>query len=220
MTLYQSWRLAPDNWRWPNFSPQEIACRGTGKLLINEPALDRLQALRELLGKPLIINSAYRSPEHNRKVRGATNSVHLTGGAFDVSMTNHDPHAFIAAARQVGFTGIGTYPKSNFIHVDIGTPRSWGDPFPPSKQTPSFQPEPRESVSQVLAKPEVITSAGGLLGGASALAQGSGPMQYAFAVVLVIAAVVVAGIVLRRVLKRDNEGEPGAIGRLAERLVG
>lgn len=28
---------------WPNFSPAEIACRGTGKLLVNEPALDKLQ---------------------------------------------------------------------------------------------------------------------------------------------------------------------------------
>jgi hypothetical protein len=25
--------------RWPNFSPAEIACRGTGKLLVNEAAL-------------------------------------------------------------------------------------------------------------------------------------------------------------------------------------
>ena len=51
-------------WRWANFSPAEIACRGTGKLLVNETALDKLQALRNRLGKPLIIRSAYRSPEH------------------------------------------------------------------------------------------------------------------------------------------------------------
>jgi hypothetical protein len=37
-------------WRWPNFSPAEIACRGTGKVLVNEPALDKLQALRDRLG--------------------------------------------------------------------------------------------------------------------------------------------------------------------------
>ena len=44
--------------QWPNFSPAEIACRGTGKLLINEAALDMLQALRDRLGKPLIVRSA------------------------------------------------------------------------------------------------------------------------------------------------------------------
>ena len=45
-------------WRWPNFSPAEIVCRGTGRLLVNEPALDKLQALRDRLGKPLIVPSA------------------------------------------------------------------------------------------------------------------------------------------------------------------
>ena len=82
----------PENaWRWPNFSPAEIACRGTGKLLVNEPALDKLQTLRDRLGKPLIVLSAYRSPEHNRAVGGATHSKHMVGAAFDIAMTNHDP---------------------------------------------------------------------------------------------------------------------------------
>src|SRR5690606_23456037 len=72
-TFYDHWREAPGGtWRWPNFSPAEIACRGTGKLLVNEPALDKLQALRDRLGKPLTVRSAYRSPEHNRAVGGAT----------------------------------------------------------------------------------------------------------------------------------------------------
>ena len=59
---------------WHNFSPAEIACRGTGKLLINEPALHKLRALRDRLGKPLIVRSAYRSPEHNRAVGGASST--------------------------------------------------------------------------------------------------------------------------------------------------
>ena len=63
--------------------PAEIACRGTGKLLVNEAALDKLQALRDRLGKPLIVRSAYCSPEHNRAVGGATLSKHLDGAAFD-----------------------------------------------------------------------------------------------------------------------------------------
>ena len=93
-TFHRHWRDVPKNaWRWPNFSPAEIACRGTGKLLINEPALDKLQALRERLGKPLIVRSAYRSPEHNRAVGGATRSKHLHGAAFDIAMANHDPVA-------------------------------------------------------------------------------------------------------------------------------
>lgn len=104
--FYQHWREVPEGaWRWPNFSPAEIACRGTGKLLINKPALDKLQALRDRLGKPLIVRSAYRSPEHNRAAGGATRSKHMNGLAFDIAMSNHGPVAFEAAARDVGFLG-------------------------------------------------------------------------------------------------------------------
>jgi hypothetical protein len=63
--------------RGTNFSPAGIACRGTGKLLLIEAAFDKLQALRDRLGKPLIIRSAYRSPKHNRAVGGAQASKHL-----------------------------------------------------------------------------------------------------------------------------------------------
>ncbi len=130
-TFYRHWRDVPDGaWRWPTFSPAEIACRGTGKLLVNEPALDRLQALRDQLDKPLIVRSAYRSPEHNRAVGGAARSKHMDGSAFDIAMANHDPVAFEAAARAVGFLGFGFYPRSGFIHVDLEPARQWGERFP------------------------------------------------------------------------------------------
>ena len=131
MTVYNHWRDVPATaWRWPSFSPAEIACRGTGRLFLNEPALDRLQALRDRLGKPLIVRSAYRSPQHNRAVGGATRSKHLDGAAFDIAMANHDPVAFEAAAREVGFLGFGFYPRSGFMHVDLGPARQWGERFP------------------------------------------------------------------------------------------
>lgn len=130
-TFYRHWRNVPDGvWRWPDFSPAEIACRGTGKLMMNEPALDMLQTLRDWLGKPLIVRSAYRSPEHNRAVGGATRSKHMNGAAFDIAMSNHDPVAFEAAARAVGFLGFGFYPRSSFMHVDLGPFRQWGERFP------------------------------------------------------------------------------------------
>jgi zinc D-Ala-D-Ala carboxypeptidase len=117
-------------WRWPNFSPAEIACRGTGQIKLHPEALDKLQALRDRLGKPLIVRSAYRSPEHNRAVGGAKSSKHMDGTAFDIAMSNHDPVAFEAAAREVGFLGFGFYPRSGFIHVDLGPARQWGERFP------------------------------------------------------------------------------------------
>ena len=119
-----------EDWRWPDFSPAEIACRGSGQIKLHPAALDTLQALRDRLGKPLIVRSAYRSPEYNRAVGGAKASKHMIGTAFDISMANHDPVAFERAAREVGFLGFGYYPRSGFMHVDLGPARSWGEPFP------------------------------------------------------------------------------------------
>ena len=61
--------------------------------------VDKLQALRDRVGKPLIVRSAYRSPEHNRAVGGAPASKHIQGTAFDLAMANHEPAAFAAAAK-------------------------------------------------------------------------------------------------------------------------
>ena len=99
-------------------------------MLINETTLKILQALRDRLGKPLIVRSAYRSPEHNRAVGGATRSKHMAGAAFDIAMSNHDPVVFEAAAREAGFLGFGYYPRSGFIHVDLRHARQWGERFP------------------------------------------------------------------------------------------
>ena len=168
--IFNNWRDFPmERWRWPNFSPEEMACRGTGKLLIHEPSLDMLQALRELLGVPMLVNSAYRTPQYNATLPGAAkNSQHLVGRAYDISMLNHDPARFIGAAEQVGFTGIGTYPGSNFVHIDTGPKRRWGKQFPPRPVTlpaeievfedtvpaDRFAPEPaRPTLIESLAKP-------------------------------------------------------------------
>lgn len=162
---WQDYRWPAD--RWPNFAPQELACKGTGLLLLDWQAMDRLQALRNRLGRPLIITSAYRSPQHNRAVGGATRSLHMRGTAFDVRMENHDPAAFIAAARAVGFTGIGTYPRSGFIHVDTGPARSWGDAWPPSA-VPLAMPPARQP--ETLRENTEAQVAGGIVGVSSAVA--------------------------------------------------
>mgnify|MGYP005850979307 FL=1 len=122
--------MPDDLWRWPDFSPAEIASRRDGELRLDLDAMDALQSLRNRLGKPLIVRSAYRSPAHNRAVGGAKHSKHMQGTAFDIAMSNHDPVAFEAAAREVGFLGFGFYPRSGFMHIDLGPARQWGEPFP------------------------------------------------------------------------------------------
>ncbi|MEM6943980.1 MAG: D-Ala-D-Ala carboxypeptidase family metallohydrolase [Pseudomonadota bacterium] len=155
-------QVKKEGWRWPSFTPAEMACRGTGMMKINPEAMDKLQLLRDVLGKPLIVNSAYRSPEHNARIGGAPKSKHMEGIAFDISMANHDPHIFQQRATEVGFQAIGTYPNSNFIHIDDrGSVARWGTQFPPST-TGGF-------ASEQVAEPPLVKD-GATLGGAAATA--------------------------------------------------
>lgn len=153
MTLKHWKDVRPDEWPAIYFTPQEIACRGTGLVMLTpetRDALKRLDDLRRVMGHPLIVNSGYRSPQHNKAVGGAKNSYHMRGVAFDISMVNVDPHRFEAEARKLGFNGIGLYPPQkptgarNFIHIDTRTNRwrgdQWGE-FP--KRPTRFAPEPK-----------------------------------------------------------------------------
>lgn len=131
-------------WRWPSFSPREMASKREGKLAIDTDAMNKLQALRDFLGVPLLITSAYRSPAHNKAVGGAKRSKHLEAIAFDVRMDNHEPNAFEAAARKIGFTGFGFYPKSGFMHIDTGPSRSWGTRWPKTEVRLPIETKPVE----------------------------------------------------------------------------
>ena len=104
---------------WPPayFSPREMASRGDGSIRLVIAAGQRLDALRRLLGRPLIVNSAYRDPLHNARVGGAPLSRHKVGDAFDLRADGRIPRReLLAAARESGFTGIGLY--RSFIHLD------------------------------------------------------------------------------------------------------
>lgn len=186
--FYSHYSQVPSgDWKWDSFSPQEIASKGEGELLVDTDALDRLQRLRDKLGKPMVLTSAYRSPAHNRSVGGAKNSYHMQGVAFDVRMENHDPHQFEAAARAMGFTGFGYYPKSGFMHIDTGPERSWGKPWPKTATNwPTEQKRPPETLRDdketqaaagagaagiVAGAAEYIPTASGLLGQLAPTAQ-------------------------------------------------
>ncbi len=47
-----------------------------------------LEVLRMRYGKPIIINSGYRSPQLNKKIGGVPTSNHLTGCAADIRVAN------------------------------------------------------------------------------------------------------------------------------------
>jgi len=127
MKTYDHWSQVPrtfSGWPWEHFQPEEMACRGTGKLKIEPRLLDYLDLLRSRFGSPLIVLSAFRSPYHNAFVGGAPFSSHLKAVAVDLSIVGRDKRLIEQLAKETGFTGFGYY--RTFLHIDLGRPRFWG----------------------------------------------------------------------------------------------
>lgn len=111
----------PNFWKeLPSFKPHEFGPHGHK---MNETFMRRLQMLRNLYRKPMIITSGYRDVEHNRAVGGAPNSLHTKGLAADILVAGKDAYELLGLAYAVGFTGIGISQKGDwdkrFIHLDL-----------------------------------------------------------------------------------------------------
>jgi hypothetical protein len=74
---------------------------------------------RHRLGRSLRIGSAYRSPAYNRAISGASRSIHVQGGALDLSGSPATLHRILTEMRSEGLFrgGIGRY--RTFVHVDV-----------------------------------------------------------------------------------------------------
>jgi len=109
-----------DKQRWPNFSVSELKCKHSGKCEMDETFLDRLQALRDLVG-PLKVTSGYRDASHPIEAFKGRPGSHAMGRAVDISV-EHGGHAWqvVDHALQLGFTGIGLSltGDSKFVHLD------------------------------------------------------------------------------------------------------
>lgn len=123
--FYGDWRNADsEHWPYKSFRPVELACKETGSLVLDLDAMDKLQTLRDYLSMPLVLDSAYRSPQHNTAIHGEPDSQHMLGKAFDIALSGHiTQERLVAAAQRCGFTGIGLY--DTFVHVDTGPSRTW-----------------------------------------------------------------------------------------------
>lgn len=102
-----------------NFSLHEFACKcGCNTVMLHPDLLNKLQLLRNKVGKSLTINSGYRCPQHNKNVGGVKDSLHMKGQAVDIKLVNGlSVDTFAKLAEEIGFKGIGKY--NTFLHVDI-----------------------------------------------------------------------------------------------------
>ena len=96
------------------------------------PCFDALHAIQDRLQTraPFQVISGYRSPRtnamlHARSKGVASNSQHTLGKAVDVRMEGVALRNLQRAALDVKAGGVGFYPVSDFVHVDVGRVRQW-----------------------------------------------------------------------------------------------
>ncbi len=99
---------------------------------IDPQVLDLLYAINEELEchHPFFIISAYRSPTTNaylrfKSRRVAEHSLHMDGKAVDLRLPGWASHTLRQVAVDLHMGGVGYYPRSDFVHVDVGPVRYW-----------------------------------------------------------------------------------------------
>ena len=91
--------------------------------------LDAVSARTDTRARFQVI-SGYRSPKTNAMLRErsaevAKKSLHTEGLAIDVRLADVDLYRLHGAAISLGRGGVGFYPRSNFVHLDVGPTRTW-----------------------------------------------------------------------------------------------
>jgi len=122
--------------RWPNFPPDEIACRGSGVVIVQSDFMDALQSLRNVLAEPMHITSGCRSAAYNLKIGGKEHSFHICDedpgergqeGCLAVDVAAPDGtyrgHLF-EASWSMGWS-IGWNAVKKFLHLDKRTTVGW-----------------------------------------------------------------------------------------------
>ena len=110
----------------------EMRCTHCGAYAMDDTFMQRLDQLREDMGFPFPVTSAYRCEKHPIEARKKAPGAHTTGKAIDIGVSGNDAYILIEAAIRDNFTGIGINQKGNsrFIHLDIiphssSSPRPW-----------------------------------------------------------------------------------------------
>lgn len=106
------------------FSVKELECKcGCGDSGMDSAFMEKLDGLRESLGEPIKLSSAYRCPKHNAAVaKTGSGGPHTTRRAVDIVASGAKALKIVSIAVRMGFTGVGLKQhgphESRFIHLD------------------------------------------------------------------------------------------------------
>ena len=113
--------------KWPeqvsrNFKLDDFRCPCCHDVDLNPFLVLALQWLRDRTGKPIVVMSGYRCPEHNNAigVGASAESQHLFGKAVDIQCSGETPEDLAKFAEHIPYFrtgGIGIY--DHHVHVDV-----------------------------------------------------------------------------------------------------
>ena len=124
-----------------NYQPEAVARlnyflrdHNTQDVISYDPReFDLLHDILRRLGRPgatIDIVCGYRTQETNEILRASSNGVaehsqHILGHAIDIRIPGSTTPRIRNAALSLNEGGVGYYPTSHFVHVDVGAIRTW-----------------------------------------------------------------------------------------------
>jgi len=138
--LHTGEKLSIDYWADGKYIPDALQTINhllrdyrNGEVHVIEPKLlDLLTILRARLDsrEPFQVISGYRSPATNAMLHAessgvAAKSLHMQGMAIDIRVADRSLQDLHDSALSLHAGGVGYYPKSDFVHVDVGRVRMW-----------------------------------------------------------------------------------------------
>lgn len=108
-------------------------------------------AQRVRLDGELEVHSGFRTPQVNRRVHGAGDSLHMRASAVDIGVPAGRLAAVAEAAIRLRRGGVGIYRGRSFVHLDSGAVRSWGDGSP-AAAAPSAAARRDETLARIAAE--------------------------------------------------------------------
>ena len=104
-----------------DFERGEFVCGcGCGYDDIDPKLVDKLQCLRDLVEKPIVVTSGCRCHDYNKHIGGVIDSPHLEGIAADLQVEGMTPVTLAILANRIQYIRIGIYPVH--VHIDIKPP--------------------------------------------------------------------------------------------------
>lgn len=109
------------------FSDDELRCKcGCNELIFDSSVRVTLDSIRMEYGKPMIVTSAYRCPNHPIEAKKSKPGEHTTGMCVDIACSGFDAALLTSLAVKYGATRIGWNQKGSSRFVHLG----WSSDYP------------------------------------------------------------------------------------------